>query len=35
MRPFPKNFVTDIVGVAIASLMEDQAQLGYPHRLES
>src|SRR5580658_75419 len=32
-QALPKNTVTDIVSVAIASIMEDQARLAYPHRL--
>src|SRR5206468_3386598 len=34
-QSFPKNMVSDIAGMAIASLMEGQARLAYPHRMES
>jgi hypothetical protein len=34
-QAFPKNIFTDIIGVAIASLMENRARMAYPHRLES
>ncbi len=32
---FPKSIISDIAGMAVASLMEGQAKLTYPHRLES
>jgi hypothetical protein len=34
-RAFPKNIVSDVAGMAVASLMEGWAHLAYPHRLES
>jgi hypothetical protein len=34
-QSFPKNIFSDIAGMAVASLMEDQSHLTYPHRLES
>src|SRR5262249_37083893 len=34
-QSFPRNIVSDIAGMAVASLLEGQAHLAYPHRLES
>jgi hypothetical protein len=34
-QSFSQNLFANIAGVAVASLMEGQAQLAYPHRLES
>jgi hypothetical protein len=32
---FPKNVCSDLAGMGVASLMEGQAHVAYPHRLES
>jgi hypothetical protein len=34
-QSFPKNLLSDVAGMAVASLMEGQAYQAYPHRLES
>jgi hypothetical protein len=34
-RAFPKNVLSDVAAMASASAMEGEAQLAYPHRLES
>ncbi len=34
-QSFPQNLCADLAGMAVASLMEGQAQVAYPHRLES
>src|SRR5262249_40571443 len=34
-QSFPRSIFSDLAGMAIASLMEGQAQWTYPHRLES
>jgi hypothetical protein len=34
-QSFPKNILSDVAGMAVASLMEGRAHLAYPQRLES